>query len=153
MSFIFGSNRPRTYLELNYITPILWNNLFSGGGELGNQAASPEVNFGSQNGASLRNCHWSTSELGANFHTNNQMLPAAGVCNAVCFTGWDGRAGRTGAEQARFRVPPLCHITSELGVGGHGRRCFDHPLGKNKQANENKLFGLILGWWTVELPY
>lgn len=57
MSFIFGSNRPQTYLELNYITPALCNNLFSGGGELGNQAASPEVNFGSQNGASLRNSH------------------------------------------------------------------------------------------------
>lgn len=57
MSFILGSNRPRTYSELNCITPALCNNLFSGGGKLGNQAASLEVNFGSQSGASSRNCH------------------------------------------------------------------------------------------------
>lgn len=99
VSFILGSNRPRTSSELNYITPALRNNLFSGGGNLGNQAASPEVNFGSPNGASLRNCHRSTSELGENFHKNNQMLSAAEVCNTACFTGWDGWAGRTWAEQ------------------------------------------------------
>lgn len=58
-----------------------------------------KVNFGSQNGASLRNCHWSTSEVGVNFHKNNQMLPAAEVCNALCLTRWDGRAGGAGAEQ------------------------------------------------------
>lgn len=56
VSFILGSNRPRPYLELNYIT-CLCNNLFSGGGKLGNQAASPKVNSGTQNGASSRNCH------------------------------------------------------------------------------------------------
>lgn len=45
MSFILGSNRPRTYLELNCITPALCNNLFSGEGKLGNQAASLESQF------------------------------------------------------------------------------------------------------------
>lgn len=56
VSFILGSNRPRPYLELNYITHLC-NNLFSGGGKLGNQAASPKVNSGTQNGASSRDCH------------------------------------------------------------------------------------------------
>lgn len=78
---------------------------FLGGGKLGNEAASPEVNFGAQSGASSRNCHWSTSELGANFHKNNQSLQAAGVCNAVVSRGGMGRMESGSWAELGFQGP------------------------------------------------